>query len=88
MAEDRMMTPADVVAKAMAGEHGDLLREAVSVVVRELMDAEVEMLTALAEASAATGASRISTAIARGLVLAKPLEVPLRRASPARRGAP
>jgi hypothetical protein len=23
MAEDRMMTPADVVARAMAGEHGD-----------------------------------------------------------------
>ena len=31
MAEDRMMmTAADVVAKAMSGEHGDLLRDAVS----------------------------------------------------------
>jgi hypothetical protein len=29
MAEDRMMTPADVVARAMSGEHGDLLRAAV-----------------------------------------------------------
>jgi hypothetical protein len=29
MAEDRMMTAADVVAKAMGGEHGDLLRDAV-----------------------------------------------------------
>ncbi len=45
MAEDRMMTPADVVAKAMSGEHGDLLRDAVALVVRELMDAEVEQLT-------------------------------------------
>jgi hypothetical protein len=26
MAEDRMMTPADVVARAMNGEHADLLR--------------------------------------------------------------
>ena len=31
MAEDRMMmTPADSVAKAMGGEHGDLLRDAVT----------------------------------------------------------
>ncbi len=40
-----MMTPADVVAKAMAGEHGDLLRDAVALVVRELMEAEVQTLT-------------------------------------------
>ena len=45
MAEDRMMTPADVVARAMADEHGDLLRDAVGLVVRELMDAEVATLT-------------------------------------------
>jgi putative transposase len=45
MAEDRMMTPADVVARAMGGEHGDLLRDAVGLVVRELMDAEVMQLT-------------------------------------------
>ena len=45
MAEDRMMTPADVVACAMAGEHGDLLRDAVGLIVRELMEAEVAMLT-------------------------------------------
>jgi putative transposase len=45
MAEDRMMTPADVVARAMAGEHGDLLRDAVALVVRELMEAEVAQLT-------------------------------------------
>lgn len=44
MAEDRMMTPADVVAKAMSGEHGDLLRDAVALVVRELMEAEVAEL--------------------------------------------
>ena len=40
-----MMTPADVVAHAMAGEHGDLLRDAVALVVRELMEAEVVSLT-------------------------------------------
>ncbi len=45
MAENRMMTPADVVARAMAGEHGDLLRDAVGLVVRELMEAEVATLT-------------------------------------------
>lgn len=45
MAEDRMMTPADVVACAMGGEHGDLLRDAVALVVRELMDAGVTQLT-------------------------------------------
>jgi putative transposase len=45
MAEDRMMTAADVVARAMGGEHGDLLRDAVGLVVRELMDAEVSQLT-------------------------------------------
>jgi hypothetical protein len=45
MAEDRMMTAADVVAKAMGGEHGDLLRDAVALVVRELMEAEVQTLT-------------------------------------------
>jgi len=45
MAEDRMMTTADVVARAMAGEHGDLVRDAVGLVVRELMEAEVATLT-------------------------------------------
>jgi transposase-like protein len=45
MAEDRMMTTADVVAHAMTGEHGDLLRDAVALVVRELMEAEVATLT-------------------------------------------
>jgi putative transposase len=45
MAEGQMMTPADVVARAMAGEHGDLLRDAVALVVRELMEAEVAQLT-------------------------------------------
>jgi putative transposase len=45
MAEDRMTTAADVVAKAMGGEHGDLLRDAVALVVRELMEAEVQTLT-------------------------------------------
>jgi putative transposase len=41
MAEGQMMTTADVVAKVMAGEHGDFVREAVALVARELMDAEI-----------------------------------------------
>ena len=48
MAEGQMMTAADVVASAMAGEHGDLLRDAVALVVRELMEAEVAQLTGAA----------------------------------------
>ena len=45
MAEDRMMSAADIVAKAMSGEQGDMLRDAVAMVVRELMEAEVAQLT-------------------------------------------
>ena len=41
MAEGRMMTPADVVARVMGGEHGDVLREAVALVARALMEAEI-----------------------------------------------
>ncbi len=37
----RMTTPADVVAKVLAGEHDDFLREAVALVARELMEAEI-----------------------------------------------
>ncbi len=41
MAEVQRMTSADVVAKVMAGEHGDFVRDAVALVARELMEAEV-----------------------------------------------
>src|ERR1035438_7871766 len=41
MAEVQRMTTADVVAKVMAGEHGDFVRDAVALVARELMEAEV-----------------------------------------------
>jgi len=41
MAEDRMMTAAEVALKAMSGEHGDLLRDAVAMVVRELTEARL-----------------------------------------------
>ena len=61
MAEDRMMTPADVVARAMAGEHGDLLRDAVGLVVRELMDAEVATLTGAGRDERTPDASAAST---------------------------
>ena len=43
MAEGRRMTAADVVARVMAGEHGDFVREAVALVARELMEAEVSV---------------------------------------------
>ena len=68
MAEGRMMTPADVVARAMAGEHGDLLRDAVALVVRELMDAEVATLTVAGRRAPGVrpSASRTSTGTASG----------------------
>lgn len=55
MAEERMMTPADLVARAMGGEHGDLLRDAVGLVVRELMEAEVCQLTGAGRGERADG---------------------------------
>ena len=41
MAEERRMTVAVVVANVLAGEQGDFVREAVALVARELMEAEV-----------------------------------------------
>jgi transposase-like protein len=41
MAEDGRMTVAEVVANVLAGEQGDFVREAVAIVARELMEAEV-----------------------------------------------
>jgi putative transposase len=41
MAEGHRMTAADVVAKVMAGEHGDFVREAVVLIAQQLMDAEI-----------------------------------------------
>ncbi len=41
MAEERRMTHADVVAKVMAGEHGDFVCDAVALVAEQLMEAEV-----------------------------------------------
>jgi putative transposase len=41
MAEEARMTVAEVVAKVLAGEQGDFVREAVAIVARELMEAEV-----------------------------------------------
>jgi hypothetical protein len=35
------MTAADVAAQLMAGEHGDFARDAVALVARELMEAEI-----------------------------------------------
>ena len=41
MAEEAGMTVADVVAAVLAGERGGFVREAVAIVARELMEAEV-----------------------------------------------
>lgn len=41
MAEGQRMTAADVVAKVMAGENGDFVRDAVALIARELMEAEI-----------------------------------------------
>jgi putative transposase len=41
MAEDQRMTTAELVAKVMAGEHGDFVREAVALIAHELMEAEI-----------------------------------------------
>jgi putative transposase len=43
MAGEHRMTTADVVAKVMSGEHGDFVREAVALVARELMEAEISV---------------------------------------------
>ena len=50
MADGQSMTVADVVAGVLAGEAGDFLREAVTLVARELMEAEIS-----AEIGAARG---------------------------------
>ncbi len=39
MAEGQRMAVADVAERVLAGEHGDLVREAVALVARELMEA-------------------------------------------------
>jgi hypothetical protein len=54
MIEERMRTPADVALQAMVGEHGDLLRHAVALAVREAMEAEVAQMTGAGAASAWT----------------------------------
>src|SRR6201984_3183933 len=54
MAEGHRMTTADVVAKVMAGEHGDFVREAVALIAHQLMEAEIsaEVGAELGEVSA------------------------------------
>jgi transposase-like protein len=39
----RILTSADVVARVMASEHADFVREAVALVARELMEAEISV---------------------------------------------
>ena len=56
MAEGHTMTTADVLAKVMAGEHGDLVRDAVTLVAHELMDAEI---TGRADGARSPGEERL-----------------------------
>src|SRR5437660_11671113 len=41
MAEGQRMTAAELVAKVMAGEQGDFVREAVALIAHQLMEAEI-----------------------------------------------
>src|SRR5919204_5809799 len=41
MADGQRITACELVAKVRAGEHGDFVRDAVAVVARELMEAEI-----------------------------------------------
>jgi len=54
MAEGQRMTTTELVAKVMAGEHGDFVREAVALIAHELMEAEIstEVGAELGEVSA------------------------------------
>src|ERR1700749_2163764 len=45
MAEGRSLTAREAVREVLAGEHADVLRESVTVMVREIMEAEVAQLT-------------------------------------------
>src|SRR5256884_9919047 len=60
MAEGHRMTAAELVAKVMAGEHGDFVREAVALIAHELMEAEIstEVGAELGEVSPARGTHR------------------------------
>ena len=60
MAESQSMTTAEVVAKTMISEHGDFLKEAVALVARELMEAEIagELGANLGERSAERSSHR------------------------------
>ena len=75
MAEEARMTVAEVVANVLAGEHGDVLREAVAIVARELMEAEVS-----AEIGAGRGEVSLERADASQRLPAARLGDPGRRA--------
>ena len=67
MAEGQRMTAADVVAQVRDGRLEDFVREAVVLVARELMEAEIsEQIGAALGEVAPERASRIGTDIARG----------------------
>ncbi len=67
MAEVQSMTVADVVAKTMDGRLEDFVREAVALVAREVMEAEVSAEVGLDGARSRRGrASRIAMGIGSG----------------------
>ena len=68
MADGQRMTVADVVAQVRDGRLEDFVREAVALVARELMEAEVsaEIGAELGEVVAGCRGRRIAMGIARG----------------------
>ena len=66
MAEDRMMTAADVALQVMGGEHGDLLRDAIVLVCREVMEAEITARVGAEHGERSSERTAHRTAIGRG----------------------
>ena len=68
MAEGQRMTAADVVAQVRDGRLEDFVREAVVLVARELMEADVsaEIGAELGEVAPEARVTRIATGIGRG----------------------
>lgn len=91
MAEGQRMTAANVLAKVMAGEHRDFVRDAVALIARELMEAEIT-----AEVGAAHGESSLERVAHRNGYRPRPWEtragevellIPRNRSGPAYFGA-
>jgi hypothetical protein len=64
MAEGQRMTTTELVAKVMAGEHGDFVREAVALIAHELMEAEISAEVG-AELCSLAGTERLPVGVKR-----------------------